>query len=462
LKTTQPEVLSKKRRRMENVGGKKYLDEKSECMPREALQRLQLERFKDLLRRARKNCAFYRDFIEEHGAQNVQIKSLDDIQKIPLMSKKESRQAYPDKLVIVGKEKLKQVHGTSGKTGKRTLTFTTERDLELWAQRSARNFWGIGFRPGDRIQSGGYGFASGGFGYQCGAQHMGICVIPMGVGKAAQKIEMIDDLRVKGIGGGPSFLAYMGQVALESGMNFPEKPYPKLALFGGEPTPKSTRDKIESLFGVRAYDEYGMTELLGPGMAAECEMREGLHAWTDHVFVECIDPKTGERVPDGEFGELVWTFLVSEAMAIIRYRSGDLSRIISEPCACGRSHVRIANITGRVDDGVSIGGWTVWPSQVEDVLFRFKEAGSNFQCIVDYDERGLDRLVINLEVSDSSFLHDEKNRDSFIQRLRDNIKSVLGVTPKGINLVEPDTLPKATDEQLKTSGIRIIDKRKKY
>jgi phenylacetate-CoA ligase len=252
----------------------------------------------------------------------------------------------------------------------------------------------------------------------------------------------------------------MAQLAYEKGYKFYEKPYPKIALFGGQPTPKSTRDKVEKSFGLTAYDEFGMTELLGPGMACECEKREGMHVWSDQIYVECIDPKTGERVPEGKEGELVWTFLVSEAMVVIRYRSGDLSRIISEPCACGRTSVRIANIKGRVDAGMSIGGYVIFPSTVEDVLFKFKESGSNFQCIVDSDQRGLDRLTLNLEASDRSILSDETKKADFIKRLTESVQSYLGVTPKVINLVEPDSLPVAKDDQSKTSNIRMIDKRK--
>jgi phenylacetate-CoA ligase len=442
--------------------GKKYLDEKLECMSRGELRKLQLERLKDLFHRARKKCGFYKEFLEEHGAQNVQIKGLEDIQKIPLMSKKDSRQAYPDKLLLVPRERIKQIHGSSGTTGKSTLVFATPKDMTLWAERNGRTFWAVGFRPGDYfLKVGGYGLAAGAFGFHYGAQYIKVCVIPTGIGKAQQKIELMEDLKVAGIGGSPTFMAYMAQLAAEKGMKFHEKPYPRIALFGGQPTSTSTRNKLESLFGLNAYDEYGMTELLGPGMACECERREGMHVWSDHIFVECINPKTGEWVREGEEGELVWTFLASEAAAVIRYQSGDLSRIISEPCGCGRTHVRIASVKGRIDDGVSIGGFTVFPSQVEEVLFGFKEAGSNFRCIVDSDEKGLDRLAVDLEVSERSLLDDEKKKADLTIRLKDRLQDVLGVTPRQINFVEPYSLPTdATGDQSKTGNIRMIDKRK--
>ena len=440
---------------------RKYLNEKAECMPAGELRKLQLERLKNLFNRARKGCLFYGNFLEERKVQNVQIRNLDDIQKLPMMSKKEARIAYPDKLLLVPNETIKQIHGSSGTTGKPTLIFATTKDIKLWAERNGRNFWAIGLRPGEYfLKIGGYGLATGAFGYHYGAQFINLCVIPTGLGRAQQKIELMEDLKVAGIGGSPTFMAYMAQLAAEQGMNFHEKPYPRVALFGGQPTAASTRNKLESLFGLEAYDEYGITELLGPGIACECATKEGMHVWSDHILVECVDPKTGEWVPDGEEGELVWTFLVSEAVAVIRYRSGDLSRIISEPCSCGRTHVRILNIKGRIDDGVSIGGFTVFPSQVEEVLFGFSESGSNFRCIVDSDERGLDRLTIDLEVNDRGLLNDNKKSVDLTNRLREKFQSVLGVTPKQINFVEPYSLPTATDDQSKTGNMRMVDGRK--
>jgi phenylacetate-CoA ligase len=439
----------------------RYLNQRAECLSAGALKKLQLTKAVDLFKRARKKSPFYRDFLEEHGAHNTQIKSLEDLQKIPIMGKEQARQAYPDKLCMVGPKERAQVHGSSGTTGKSTLTFATRKDMELWAERNGRNMWSIGLRPGDSfMRVGGYGLATGGFGFHYGAAYIGATVVPTGVGQALQKLDLIEDLKVTCLGDGPSFLAYMAQLAHERDYRFDEKPYPKIVLFGGQPTPQTTRKKIEEYFGCKAYDEYGLTELLGPGMACECQSREGLHVWSDHILVEVVDPRTGEWVPRGEEGELVWTFLVSEAMAIIRYRSGDLSRIIPEPCSCGRTGVRIANVKGRVDAGVSIGGYVIFPSTIEDVLFRCKEVGSNFQCIVDTDPRGLDRLTINLEVSDRSILADERGRADLSRRVMEDVKSYLGVTPKELNLVEPDSLPVAKDDQSKTTNIRIVDRRK--
>lgn len=439
----------------------KYLNEEMECMPQDELRKLQMKRLKDLLKRGRTKCTFYREFLEEHRAQNVVLKDLEDIQKLPFLSKKESRKAYPDKLLMVPPEEIKQVHGSSGTTGKSTLIFATPKDIEMWGERNGRNFWAIGLRPGERfLKIGGYGLATGAFGYHYGAQYIKLCVIPTGLGRANQKLDLMEDLQCAGIGGSPTFMAYMAQLSLERGMKFDQKPYPRVALFGGQPTATATRNKLETLFGLRAYDEYGMTELLGPGMCSECERKDGMHVWSDHIFVECIDPKTGQWVKEGQEGELVWTFLVSEAVPIIRYRSGDLSRLISEPCGCGRTHVRVASIKGRIDDGVSIGGFTVFPSQVEEILFSYPEAGSNFRCIIDSDEKGLDRLTIDLEVSDRAFLEDEKKKTKLTRRLKDRMQNVLGVTPKQINYVEPYSLPTASDDQAKTGNIRMVDRRK--
>jgi phenylacetate-CoA ligase len=286
-------------------------------------------------------------------------------------------------------------------------------------------------------------------------------VIPTEVGQAQKKVDMIEDLKITGIGGSPSFIAYLAQIAFENNMQFNKKAYPKIAMFGGEPAAKSTREKMEALLGIKAYNEYGLGELLGPNMATECERQDGLHVWSDHTLVECVDPESGEWVSEGEEGELVWTFLASEAMGVIRYRSGDLSAMIPGPCPCGRTHPRIAPIKGRIDDGVSIGSFLVFPSQVEDVLNRFEEAGSNFQLVVDSDQRGLDRLTVNLELSDKKLLSEEGKCSDFTKRIKESLQVVLGVTPKVVNLVEPNTLPRATDSQSKTATHRVVDRRKK-
>jgi len=444
------------------TGRGKFLNEKIERLPRKDLIKLQTEGVRKVFQRARERSSFYRNFLEEKGCENVQIKTLEDVQRIPLMSKKEARGAFPDKLLLVEKEEVREVHATSGTTGKPVYTFATRRDLERWAERNGRSLWAMGFRPGDSFMVlGMYGLSSGGLGYHYGCQHINLFVIPTEVGQAQKKIEMIEDLKITGIGGSPSFIAYMAQLAHDNGMQFETKPYPKRAMFGGEPAAKSTRDKMEALFGIKAYDEYGLTELLGPGMTSECERQEGMHVWSDHVLLECVDPDSGEWMPEGEEGELVWTFLASEAMGVIRYRSGDLSRIIPETCPCGRTHPRMASIKGRIDDGVSIGGFIVFPSQAEDVLNKFEEAGSNFQLVVDSDPRGLDRLTVNLEVSDRNLLSDEAKSNDLTNRVKENLQLVLGVTPKEINLVEPDTLPRATDSQSKTATHRVVDRRKK-
>jgi len=439
-----------------------HLNKKIECLPKEDLIKLQTQRLKRLFKRACEKSSFYRDFLEEKRCGNIQVKTLEDVQKIPMMGKKEARGAFPDKLVLVEKEHLRELHSTSGTTGKPVCAFATHKDLKLWGERNGRNLWAVGFRPGDSFMVlGMYGLASGGLGYHYGGQHINLLVIPTEVGQVQKKLEMMEDLKVTGIGGSPSFIAYMAQTAFENNMHFDKKPYPKIAIFGGEPVAKSTRDKIELLFGMKIYDEYGVTELLGPGMACECERQEGMHVWSDHMLVECVDPASGEWVPEGEEGELVWTFLTSEAMGVIRYRSGDLSRVIPEPCPCGRTHPRIASVKGRIDDGVSIGGFIVFPSQVEDVLSRFDQAGSTFQLIVDSDQRGLDRLTVKLEVSAETLLSNEEKRNNLVRQIKENLRSVLGVTPKEINLVASDTLPRATDSQSKTATQRLVDRRKK-
>ena len=335
----------------------------------------------------------YREMCRAAGVAPADIRTLDDLRRLPFLEKATLREAYPAGLRLCGLDEIIEVHSTSGTTGKPTPIWVTRRDMDAWALRNARSMWMIGLRPGDLLQNCfGYGLPTS-IGLQYGAQHAGIGVVPAGIGRQELLIDLIVDLGVTALCTTPSYGLYLADKAKERGIDLATDSKLRIGLFGAEPWPESGRDRLTAALGVDAFNEYGMGEFLGPGMACECPVKDGMHVWSDHLLVECIDPETCEPVADGAPGELVWTSLTSDSMAMIRYRSHDISSLSWAPCACGRTHPRIGRITGRSDDALSIGGLVVFPSQIEEVLVRFDEFGSNF-CMVVENVSNLDRLTL--------------------------------------------------------------------
>lgn len=441
-----------------------YFQEEIETLPKSQLQDLQLERLKAIVERAYNQNSFYRRLYDEAGVKPSDIRALEDIQKLPFLEKKTVREAYPYGMSLVrpGTEGgALQLHATSGTTGKSVPVFATKKDLQYWAELNARELWMTGFRPGDILMNCyGYGLPTGGFGFHYGALAMDVMTIPMG-SDARQYDRMLDfivDFGVTGMCMTPSVGLYVGNKARERGVNFHETKL-KIGLFGAEPWPWETRLKLEELFSITAYDEFGMTEFLGPGMTCECSMRDGMHAWADAFLVECINPETGEWVPEGQDGELVWTWLSADGTAMIRYRSRDLSRLWwEERCACGRTHPKIGAIKGRSDDAVSIRGLIVFPSQVEAALVKFPETGANFRIIVD-KRNGLDTFDLKVEVKEAAVLSDEERTQRLARAMAEAVKTITGNSPK-VELVPADSLPRATGGESKTASARVEDRRK--
>jgi phenylacetate-CoA ligase len=447
------------------MSDRKYFNEEMETLSKKKLKALQLERLKAIVERAYTQNQFYRNLYDEAGVKPAKIKSLEDIRKLPFLEKKSVRAAYPYGMAFVppgGKGGAVEIHATSGTTGKSVPVFATKKDIDYWADLNARELWMTGMRPGDILMNCyGYGMATGGFGFHYGAMAMNVMAIPMG-SDARQYDRMIDfivDFGVTAMCMTPSVGLYVGGKARERGVNFKDTKL-KIGLFGAEPWPWETRLKLEELFNITAYDEFGMTEFLGPGMTCECETRDGMHAWADAFLVECIDPETGEEVEEGNDGELVWTWLAADGTAMIRYRSRDLSRTWWEDrCSCGRSHPKIAAIKGRSDDAVSIRGLIVFPSQVEAALVKFPETGANFRIIVDKRE-GLDTFDLKVEVKDDTILHHHDRKHELSVRMADAVKTVTGNHPK-VELVSADSLPRASGGESKTASARVEDRRKK-
>jgi phenylacetate-CoA ligase len=443
---------------------RKYFNTEIETLPKAKLKALQLARLQAIVERAYTQNSFYRNLYDEADVKPADIQSLEDIQKLPFLEKKTVRAAYPYGISFVqpgGEGGALEVHATSGTTGKSVPVFATKKDIAYWADLNARELWMTGMRPGDILMNCyGYGLATGGFGFHYGAMAMNAMAIPMG-SDARQYDRILDfivDFGVTAMCMTPSVGLYLGSKAQERGVRFEDTKL-KIGLFGAEPWPWETRMKIEELLHITAYDEFGMTEMLGPGMTCECEVRDGMHAWADAFLVECIDPETGEWVEDGQEGELVWTWLSADGTAMIRYRSRDLSRTWwEERCACGRTHPKIGAIKGRTDDAVSIRGLIVFPSQVEAALVKFAETGANFRIIVDRRD-DLDTFDLKVEVKDIGLLLYPERCTALSRKMSQAVKAITGNSPK-VELVAPDSLPRATGGESKTASARVEDRRK--
>ncbi len=444
---------------------RKYFNPEVETMPVEKLKALQLSRLQASVERAYHTSSFYRHLYDQAGVKPSDIKSLDDTQKLPFLEKKAVRDAYPWGTVTAPSDQLKEMHSTSGTTGKPVLVFATAKDIDFWGELNARELWMVGVRPGDKLLNAyGYGLPTGGFGFHYGAQKMDVLAIPTGSGQAERQVTLLNDLDIQAFCMTPSFALYCGQKAQDLGLKLHEKENPRIGLFGAEPWPWSTREKIEGLFGITAYDEFGMTEFLGPGMTCECEVRDrqhGMHAWADAFLCECIDPNTAEPVEDGQPGELVWTNLAFEGSSFIRYRSRDLSALTWADCACGRTHPRISAIKGRSDDAVSIRGLIVFPSQVEEALLRFPEMGANFRMYLDTDSRGMDHFTLRVELNDAALLENPTRVTALSEKMREAVQNLTSVNPRQVELIGPDTLPRVTAGEGKTASARVEDRRKK-
>ncbi len=447
------------------MSNRQFFNEEIETLSKEKLQALQLQRLQAMVERAYFQNEFYRHLYDEAGVRPSDIKTLEDMRKLPFLEKKTVRAAYPYGMALVQPGKpggAVQIHATSGTTGKSVPVFATKKDIGYWSDLNARELWMTGMRPGDvLLNCYGYGMATGGFGFHYGAMAMDVMAIPMG-SDARQYDRMIDfilDFGVTAMCMTPSVGLYVGNKARERGVDFRDTKL-KIGLFGAEPWPWETRLKLEELFNITAYDEFGMTEFLGPGMTCECETRDGMHAWADAFLVECIDPETGDPLPDGSDGELVWTWLSADGTAMIRYRSRDLSRTWwEEHCACGRTHPKIAAIKGRSDDAVSIRGLIVFPSQVEAALVKFPETGSNFRIVVDKRD-GLDTFELKVEVKDTALLFEPERVRVLSREMAESVKTVTGNSPK-VELVAADSLPRASGGESKTASARVEDRRKK-
>jgi phenylacetate-CoA ligase len=425
-----------------------FWNEKVERLNGAELEKLQLKRLKWTLTQAGQ-IGFYRQRLKEAGIRAGDIKTLDDVRKLPFTSKQDLRDGYPFGFLAVPLSKVVRIHTTSGTTGKPTVVGYTRKDLEIWANLIARNLTMIGLKEGDVFQNMvNYGMFTGGLGFHYGAEKVGLTVIPSATGNTKRQIEMIHDFGVTAIHCTPSYAMHLAEVADEIQADLSSL---KIGMFGAEPWSDSMRGELERKLGVTAFDSYGISELYGPGVAFECLERDGLHIWHDCYLVEIIDPITEETCQKGERGELVVTPLVKEAMPLLRYRTGDITMLLPDDCPCGRAQ-KIARITGRSDDMLVIRGINVFPSQIEHVLLRIPEVGNQFMVFVDRINH-LDEMTIEVEINRNYFSGEladlARIQKKVVKELRDNLELRTTVT-----LVEPGTLPR-----FEGKAKRVIDRR---
>jgi phenylacetate-CoA ligase len=425
-----------------------FWNEKIETLKGKDLEQLQLKRLKWTLSQVR-NVGFYHQQLREAGIRSQDIRKLDDIRKLPFTRKQDLRDGYPFGFFAVPLSQVVRIHTTSGTTGKPTVVGYTRNDLESWSELIARNLTMVGLKEGDIFQNMvNYGMFTGGLGFHYGAEKIGLTVIPSATGNTRRQIEMIQDFGVTAIHCTPSYAMHLAEVAEEMKAELSTL---RTGLFGAEPWSDAMREELEHRLGVTAFDSYGLSELFGPGVAFECPERDGLHIWHDSFLVEIIDPATGEVLGPGERGELVVTPLVKEAMPLLRYRTGDITMLLTDECPCGRAP-KIARITGRSDDMLVIRGINVFPSQIEHVLLRIPEVGNQFMVYVDRVNH-LDEMTIDVEINRAHFSGEladlARIQKKVVGELRDTLE--LRTTVK---LVEPGSLPR-----FEGKAKRVIDRR---
>lgn len=429
-----------------------YWEKEIETLERSQLEALQLEKLKKTIQRASKS-QYYGKLFREMGFSPEDLKSLDDIREIPPTTKDDLREHWPYGFISVPKDELVRMHSSSGTTGKATVVFHTQNDLNVWTNLLARCMFMTGMRKSDVFQNMmSYGLFTGGLGFHYGAERIGALVIPSGAGNSKRQIQLMMDFETTVIHIIPSYALHLSSVFEEMNLN-PRETKLRIAYIGAEPHSEKMRQKIEEIYGIKAYNSYGLSEMNGPGVAFECSYQNGLHIWEDSFLVEVIDPHTLNPLPDGEEGELVLTTLDREGMPLLRYRTRDITKILPGDCPCGRTHRRIDRIKGRTDDMLIVKGVNIFPLQIEKKLMAIPGVGKNFLIILDREDY-TDTMIVKVEVEQQYFDGDLKHLEQLRRRIVDELKSEILITPK-VDLVEPNTLP-----QTEGKAKRVIDNRK--
>lgn len=429
-------------------------NEEFETLPREVLEALQLKRLQQVAERVYHTVGFYRKAFDEAGVKPDDIRRLEDLRRLPFTDKQDLRDNYPFGLFAAPMSSVVRLHASSGTTGKATVVGYTKRDIDTWAELMARSFVAAGLTKNDMIHNAyGYGLFTGGLGAHYGAEKLGASVIPMSGGNTRRQLMILQDFGPTAICCTPSYALYLAEQGREAGVDMGSLKL-RIGVLGAEPWTERMREDIEEKLNITALDIYGLSEVMGPGVSIECiEGRRGLHVFEDHFIVEVIDPVTGQVLPNGEPGELVFTTLTKEAFPLIRYRTRDLSRLMKEPCRCGRTLVRMERVSGRSDDMLIIRGVNVFPSQIESILLGIEGLEPHYELIVDREE-SLDTLEIRVEVGESVFSDEVRKMQEIERRISKDIKEYLGVTA-AVKLVETKSL-----KRYEGKAQRVIDRRK--
>ena len=430
----------------------RYWQEEYETMPVEEIKKLQSARLVEQVKHVYENVAVYRKKMDEKGVKPEDIKGIEDLHKLPFLKKDDLRDAYPDGMLAVPKSECVRIHATSGTTGKRVIAFYTKEDIDLWENCCARAITAVGGTKEDVCHVGyGYGLFTGGFGLNGGSQKVGCLTLPISAGNTERQVQFMMDLGSTILCCTPSYAAYLGEAMKEMGYK-PEDNKLKAGIFGAEPWTEEMRREIEASLGIKAYDIYGLTETSGPGVAFECSEQSGMHVNEDHFIPEIIDPDTGEVLPEGEKGELVFTSITKKAFPLLRYRTRDICVLSRKQCSCGRTLIKMAKPMGRSDDMMIIRGVNVFPSQIETVLINEGYA-PNYQIIVDRVNNN-DTLDVNVELTPETFSDTVKEVTAAEKKLAEAIKTMLGINPK-VHLVAPKSIARSEGK-----AVRVIDKRK--
>jgi phenylacetate-CoA ligase len=431
---------------------KSYIRDEVEAIPRQELERLQLQRLSGGLDRVSSRVPFYRGKLAGAGIAPDDIRSIEDLARLPFTNKADLRDNYPFGLLAVPMKEVIRVHASSGTTGKPTVVAYTRNDIGLWSELMARTYAAAGVTPDDVVHNAyGYGLFTGGLGFHYGAETLGAAVIPMSGGNTRRQLLIMQDFESTVLCCTPSYSLLLAEVAEQDGIDLKSLPL-RVGLFGAEPWSERMREEIESRLGILALNVYGLSEVIGPGVAVECTAKQGLHISEDHFIPEIVDPETGESLPDGELGELVLTCVTKEALPLVRYRTRDRTRLLREKCPCGRTTSRMDRIVGRTDDMIIVRGVNVFPSQIETVLLEVGGVEPHYQIVVDRTSAYMDELDVLVEAP----AHVYGNQDHLVhleKRLSYEIQSALGINCK-VKLVGPREI-----ERSEGKAVRVVDKR---
>jgi phenylacetate-CoA ligase len=430
------------------------LDTEQETLPREELQELQLRRLRATVERCYQTVKYYRGAMDELGVKPRHIQSVADVRLLPFTKKENLRENYPFGMFAVPTDQVVRIHASSGTTGKPTVVGYTRRDIRTWARVMARSLAAAGMRPGDRLHNAyGYGLFTGGLGLHYGAEELGVMVTPISGGQTQRQIMLIQDFEPTGLSCTPSYALNLAEAAEDMNVDLRKLPL-KVGIFGAEPWTEEMRYELESRLGIDAVDIYGLSEVIGPGVAIECiEAKNGLHVFEDHFLIEAVDVNTGQPIPYGEAGEIVITSLTKEAFPVLRYRTRDVSVLDPAPCRCGRTHVRMKRVTGRTDDMLIIRGVNVFPSQVEAILMQTETLSPFYQLEISR-EGNLDLLTVNVEGSPPLVAQGQAAMDRVAHKAQKDIKDFIGVTAK-VAVKRTGDLPRSEGK-----AVRVIDRRK--